>query len=90
MRLNGVVVNRFVSTSAARQSLGRGFVGLQNHSDADRVSFRGVQVKEWAGERPSLSRAGRRGAPRATPSPAHASTAAAGTDSCATTAAAST
>ena len=52
MRLNGVVVNRFVSTSAARQSLGRGFVGLQNHSDADRVSFRSVQVKEWGAERP--------------------------------------
>ena len=52
MRLNGVVVNRFVSTSAARQSLARGFVGLQNHSDADRVSFRNVQVKEWGGERP--------------------------------------
>ena len=52
VRLNGVVVNRFVSTSAARQSLGRGFVGLQNHSDADRVSFRSVQVKEWGGEQP--------------------------------------
>jgi hypothetical protein len=52
VRLNGVVVNRFVSTSAARQSLGRGFVGLQNHSDADRVSFRSVQVKEWGNERP--------------------------------------
>ena len=52
VRLNGVVVNRFVSTSAARQSLGRGFVGLQNHSAADRVSFRSVQVKEWGGEQP--------------------------------------
>ena len=62
VRLNGVVVNRFVSTSAARQSLGRGFVGLQNHSDADRVSFRGVQVKEWGAERPRCA-GGRRGAP---------------------------
>ena len=52
VRLNGVVVNRFVSTSAARQSLGHGFVGLQNHGDADRVFFRGVQVKEWGGEQP--------------------------------------
>ena len=52
VRLNGVVVNRFRSTSAARQSLGHGFVGLQNHGDADRVRFRSVQVKEWAGERP--------------------------------------
>ena len=52
VRLNGVVINRFVSTSAARQSLGRGFVGLQNHSDADHVFFRSVQVKEWGGARP--------------------------------------
>ena len=59
VRLNGVVVNRFVSTSAARQSLGRGFVGLQNHSDADRVSFRSVQVKEWGGERPRCAGATR-------------------------------
>ena len=66
VRLNGVVVNRFVSTSAARQSLGRGFVGLQNHSDADRVSFRSVQVKEWGGERPSCAG----GTPRRTPSDA--------------------
>ena len=66
VRLNGVVVNRFVSTSAARQSLGRGFVGLQNHSDADRVSFRSVQVKEWAGERPSCPS----GTPRRAPSDA--------------------
>ena len=60
MRLNGVVVNRFVSTSAARQSLGRGFVGLQNHSDADRVSFRSVQVKEWGNERPRCAGTARR------------------------------
>jgi regulation of enolase protein 1 (concanavalin A-like superfamily) len=62
VRLNGVVVNRFVSTSAARQSLGRGFVGLQNHSDADRVFFRSVQVKEWGREQPRCA-----GAPRRTP-----------------------
>jgi hypothetical protein len=60
VRLNGVVVNRFVSTSAARQSLGRGFVGLQNHTDADRVAFRSVQVKEWGGERPRCAGATRR------------------------------
>ena len=66
VRLNGVVVNRFVSTSAARQSLGRGFVGLQNHSDADRVSFRSVQVKEWGGERPRCAG----GTARRTPSDA--------------------
>jgi cytochrome c len=52
VRLHGVVVNRFVSTSAARQTLRRGFVGLQNHSDADRAFFRSVQVKEWGGEQP--------------------------------------
>jgi hypothetical protein len=52
VRLNGVVVNRFVSTSAARASLGHSYVGLQNHSDADRVSFRSVQVKEWRNARP--------------------------------------
>ena len=63
VRLNGVVVNRFVSTSAARQSLGRGFVGLQNHSDADRVSFRSVQVKEWGAERPRCAGARARRAP---------------------------
>ena len=60
VRLNGVVVNRFVSTSAARQSLGRGFVGLQNHSDADRVFFRSVQVKEWGGKQPRCAGATRR------------------------------
>lgn len=60
VRLNGVVINRFVSTSAARQSLGHGFVGLQNHSDADRVFFRSVQVKEWGGERPRCSGGARR------------------------------
>ena len=63
VRLNGVVVNRFVSTSAARQSLGRGFVGLQNHSDADRVSFRNVQIKEWGGERPRCAGGPTRRAP---------------------------
>ena len=63
MRLNGVVVNRFVSTSSERQSLGRGFVGLQNHSDADRVSFRSVQVKEWGSERPRCAGGATRRAP---------------------------
>ena len=63
VQLNGVVVNRFVSTGAAQQSLGRGFVGLQNHSDADRVSFRSVQVKEWSGERPPCADGAARRAP---------------------------
>jgi hypothetical protein len=60
VRLNGVVINRFVSTSAARQTLGRGFVGLQNHSDADHVFFRSVQVKEWGGARPRCAGGARR------------------------------
>ena len=60
VRLNGVVVNRFVSTSAARQTLGRGFVGLQNHSDADHVFFRSVQVKEWGAARPRCAGSTRR------------------------------
>ena len=60
VRLNGVVINRFVSTSPARQSLGRGFVGLQNHSDADHVFFRSVQVKEWGAARPRCAGATRR------------------------------
>ena len=89
VRLNGVVINRFVSTSAARQSLGRGFVGLQNHSDADHVFFRSVQVKEWGGERPRCAGGARRTAGRRLLR-RHASTAAAGPGSCATTAAAST
>jgi hypothetical protein len=60
VRLNGVVVNRFTSTSPARRTLAHGFVGLQNHSDADRVSFRSVQVKEWGGARPRCSSSARR------------------------------
>ena len=60
VRLNGVVVNRFVSTSATRRSLGHGFVGLQNHGDADRVFFRSVQLKEWGGEQPRCAATTRR------------------------------
>ena len=89
VRLNGVVVNSFVSTSAARQSLGRGFVGLQNHADADRVSFRASRSRSGPASGHAV-RTARRSAPRATPSREHASTAAAGIRSCATTAAPST
>ncbi|AOR30537.1 glycosyl hydrolase [Streptomyces fodineus] len=42
--LNGVKINDFTNTDPAR-SLQQGYVGLQNHSDADRVSFRNVRVK---------------------------------------------
>ena len=69
VRLNGVVINSFVSTSAARRSLGHGFVGLQNHTDADHVFFRSVQVKEWGGARPRCA-----GATRRTPSDAFSGT----------------
>jgi hypothetical protein len=42
--LNGLVVNRFTPADPARADLGNGFVGLQNHSDADVVFFRRVEV----------------------------------------------
>jgi cytochrome c len=42
--LNGVVVNRFTSADPGRADLGRGFVGLQNHSAEDVVHFRRVEV----------------------------------------------
>jgi hypothetical protein len=45
VRLTGVVINRFTSARAARRSLRRGYVGLQNHGDADRVRFRRVQIR---------------------------------------------
>jgi hypothetical protein len=60
VRLNGTVVNRFVSTDPARQTLGNGLVGLQNHSADDRVFFRGVQAKEWGASRPRCVRPGAR------------------------------
>ena len=41
--LNGRVVNRFTA-DPAQADLARGFVGLQNHSDADVVFFRQVTV----------------------------------------------
>ena len=57
VRLNGVVVNEFTSTSPARD-LTTGHIGLQNHGLPDTVSFRNVQIKEIApgsggGETPS-------------------------------------
>jgi type 1 glutamine amidotransferase len=43
--LNGVQVNEFTSTDPARD-LTQGHVGIQNHGDADAVSFRDIRVKE--------------------------------------------
>ncbi|GAB3963312.1 hypothetical protein GCM10029978_020680 [Actinoallomurus acanthiterrae] len=42
--LNGVKINDFVSKDPNR--LAGGYVGLQNHSDADHVSFRNVRIKQ--------------------------------------------
>jgi hypothetical protein len=42
--LNGLVVNRFTPADPERADLAHGFVGLQNHSDADVVFFRRVEV----------------------------------------------
>lgn len=42
--LNGALINDFTSTDPGRD-LTRGYVGLQNHGDADDVYFRDVQVK---------------------------------------------
>jgi len=56
VRLNGTVVNRFTSTDAARQTLAKGLVGLQNHSGADRVFVRSVQAKQWGAARPGCPR----------------------------------
>ncbi|GAB3494403.1 ThuA domain-containing protein [Amycolatopsis cihanbeyliensis] len=45
VHLNGTLINDFVSTDPDRD-LTQGFVGIQNHGDADDVSFRNVQIKE--------------------------------------------
>uniref|UniRef100_UPI0037C520B6 ThuA domain-containing protein n=1 Tax=Nonomuraea gerenzanensis TaxID=93944 RepID=UPI0037C520B6 len=42
--LNGVLINDFTSTDP-RRSLRQGHVGIQNHGDADVVSFRDIRVK---------------------------------------------
>lgn len=48
--LNGRVVNEFTSADPARETLARGFVGLQNHGEADEVSFRRVEVSPGAAD----------------------------------------
>ncbi|MCT2593503.1 ThuA domain-containing protein [Streptomyces sp. N2-109] len=43
--LNGELINEYTNTDPAR-SLTDGYIGLQNHGDADEVSFRDVQLKD--------------------------------------------
>ncbi|MEV0620165.1 ThuA domain-containing protein [Nonomuraea sp. NPDC050404] len=43
--LNGRQINDFTNTDP-RRSLWQGHIGLQNHGDADQVSFRNVRIKE--------------------------------------------
>jgi glucose/arabinose dehydrogenase/type 1 glutamine amidotransferase len=43
--LNGVKINDFTNKDPER-SLTDGYVGIQNHGDADHVSFRNIQLKE--------------------------------------------
>ncbi|MFI0235534.1 ThuA domain-containing protein [Streptomyces sp. NPDC016845] len=43
--LNGVKINDFTNKNPER-SLADGYIGIQNHGDADHVSFRDIQLKE--------------------------------------------
>ncbi|MFD7663943.1 ThuA domain-containing protein [Streptomyces sp. NPDC059788] len=47
VHLNGRAINDFTNTDPAR-SLRQGHIGIQNHGDQDRVSFRNIRVKELA------------------------------------------
>jgi PKD repeat protein len=55
MTLNGVEVNRYTSDGSRGT---HGFVGLQNHSTADTVSFRNVQVRELVVDEPFVNTVG--------------------------------
>ncbi|MFI5756735.1 ThuA domain-containing protein [Streptomyces sp. NPDC051569] len=46
--LNGVKINDFTNADPVR-SLKQGYIGIQNHSAADHVSFRNVRIKELGG-----------------------------------------
>ncbi|MFK4068308.1 ThuA domain-containing protein [Streptomyces sp. NPDC029674] len=48
--LNGVKINDFTNTDPAR-SLRQGHIGIQNHGDADEVSFRNIRVKDLPARR---------------------------------------
>ncbi|MEV7194685.1 ThuA domain-containing protein [Streptomyces sp. NPDC093510] len=61
--LNGIKINDFTNTDPAR-SLRQGHIGIQNHGDADEVSFRNIRVKDLPARRsgtpaPTGSEAGR-------------------------------
>ncbi|MEV5981278.1 ThuA domain-containing protein [Streptomyces sp. NPDC052114] len=43
--LNGVKINDYTNTDPAR-SLRQGHIGIQNHGDADEVSFRNIRLKD--------------------------------------------
>ncbi|GAB3805760.1 hypothetical protein GCM10027605_32390 [Micromonospora zhanjiangensis] len=48
--LNGVRINDFTNTNSARSLAG--YVGIQNHGDADHVSFRNIRIKDLGGTTP--------------------------------------
>ncbi|MEO9326257.1 PKD domain-containing protein [Nocardioides sp. C4-1] len=53
MTLNGVEVNRYTSDGSRGIT---GYVGLQNHGDADVVSFRNVQIRELEIDEPFVNK----------------------------------
>ncbi|MBC2934455.1 PKD domain-containing protein [Nocardioides sp. zg-1228] len=52
MTLNGQVVNEYTSDGSRGTE---GYVGLQNHGDADEVSFRNIQIRELDVEEPFVN-----------------------------------
>jgi hypothetical protein len=49
--LNGVLVNDFTNTNAARNL--DGYIGIQNHGTGDDASFRNIRIKELGGPPPT-------------------------------------
>jgi len=54
--LNGVKINDFTSTDAARSLAG--YIGIQNHGTGDTVSFRNIRIKDSGGTTPPPTRTG--------------------------------
>ncbi|KIF72554.1 glycosyl hydrolase [Streptomyces sp. AcH 505] len=52
--LNGAKINDFTNTDPVR-SLKQGYIGIQNHSGDDDVSFRNIRIKELGGTTPTSS-----------------------------------
>ena len=52
MTLNGQVVNEYTSDGTRGTD---GYIGLQNHGDADKVSFRNIQVRELEVQEPFVN-----------------------------------